>query len=392
MGFRTRCLGVMMMSALCAGALAPAQAEGLPEARLDLAVPAIRPDPLREAALDAFAAELSACVAGGQAEAAQGRTVLAPFGGSKVRPFKELDARGVVLVGWERPGTPETVARAFAEPDRGLRDVLERARWSGGMDTPDVMRVPLAAQVLGLLYLEMGVDRVELRYLRPPADAPGPAAEPDRSAFDGAPLGDADPPLLLAFRFTWRGLPRTLVYLAYKISSDLLPDRDALPRKDLARLRPQGFDAAYLSADGLALFSAYPDNFGHRASAQVLETLAGGGVVVLDYPQADEYRRAFFEPRLGFWLLGGRALLKPWGLDLLRRIPVDQPVFGYCGSTLGDCVLVWRKPGTRTPERGSAPPLFLAHYQEVGPPVAVRLLPPREGAGGVTCATGPGNR
>lgn len=370
-----RLSGLLCVFMAMSGWAVHAQAPGGPDSILELTVPAVRPDPLRGAALDGFAAEVSGCLAQGQAEAAQGRTVLAPFGGAKVRPFKELDARGLVIVGWERPGSPEAIARAFAEPDKGLAAALQRGRWSGGMGTTEVMSVPLAAQMLGLLNLELGVEAVELRYLLPPEDAPNPGAGPGVQAWDGGPQGDADRPLLLAFRFTWRGLPRELVHVAYKISSDLQPDRDALPKLDLHRLRAAGFDAGYLSADGLALFSAYPSTFGRKASDQLVASLAGGGVVVLDYPQSESCHRAFFEPRIGFWLMGGRELLTPWGLDLLHRIPVDQPVFGYSGSTLGDCVLVWRKPGERAPERGSAPPFALAGFRLVAPPIQVRLRP-----------------
>jgi len=340
-----------------------------PEARETLPVPAIRQDTLRGAQLEAFGRDVAMATGATQPEANGRRAVLAPFGGSKVRAFKEMDATALVVLGSDRPGSPEDVRAAFHERREDLRALLETARWSGSLTTIQVRRVELAAQILGLLHLELGVEEVEARWMLPR----GAGEDRDPGVFSGPPLGEADPPILLSLRFTWRGVERHLLHVGWKITSDLKEDRHPLPLEVLRALRPGGFDAAYLSADGLVFFSAYPDNFGGKATAQLTEVLSGSGLVLLDDPQAEPYRTPFFDRESGFWMLGGRALLVPWGFELVRRFPVEQPVFGYCGMAAGDQVLLWRKPGRRPAEKEGAPVLDLSLMAQVGPTRRFRL-------------------
>lgn len=335
-------------------------------------VPTIREDTLRGPQLDAFGDQVAWSADALQPEALGRRVALAPFGGSKVRAFKELAASGLVLLGSDRPGSAKEILDAFRDPRSGLQGVLEAARWTGSLTTQQVRKVSLGAQILGLLHLEMGVEEVEARWLLPP----GAGADRGPDAWAGPPLGDADPPLLLSLRFQWRGSERHLVYVAWKITSDLQRDRNPLPLEALGALRPRGFDAAYLSADGLVFFSAYPDNFGGKATAQLTQVLSGSGLVLLDDPQAEPYRTPFFDRESGFWMLGGRALLVPWGFELARRFPVEQPVFGYCGMAAGDQVLLWRKPGRRPAEKSGAPLLDLGRMTQVGPTYRIRLAGP----------------
>jgi len=270
-------------------------------------------------------------------------SVLAPAGGSKVRPMAETDADELVILSWERPGAPASILHTFNHQADLLAFVLQAAVNSGGMSTRAVDQVPIAAQILGLIGIELAVREVAVDYYLPEG-APVDFSMGERllSLWDGPPVAETDVPLLTVFSFPWRGRPRRVLFYSWLLTPDTEPRRDSLPMADLRRLKPQGFDWGYLSADGLMFFSALPDNHGLRADRQLLDALAPGGLVVLDYPLGDWCHQPYWAG--GFRVMGGRAPLEDWGLRLVRDIPVTEPVFGYCGFTENDKVCVYQKP------------------------------------------------
>jgi hypothetical protein len=256
----------------------------------------------------------------------------------------ETDADELMILSWERPGTPANILDTFSRQAETLASVLQTAVNSGSMSTSEVQKVPIAAQILGLLRIELGVKEAAVDYYLP-GDAKVDFAQGERllSLWTGDPVAAMDVPLLTVFSFTWQGRPRTILFYSWRLTPDTHPRPDALPMADLGRLKPQGFDWGYLSADGLMFFSALPDNHGRKADRQLLDALTPGGLVVLDYPLGDWCHQPYAAD--GFWVMGGRAPLEDWGLQLVRNLPVTAPVFGYSGITPNDRVCVYRKPG-----------------------------------------------
>ncbi len=330
----------------------------------ELNVPRVVLEPGIQAAMGQFRDSILKAAQGVPSPPGSTTSVLAPAGGSKIRPMVETNADELMILSWERPGTPAAILHTFNHQADTLASVLQAAVNSGGMSTSEVDQVPVAAQILGLIGIELGVREVVVDYYLPEgAQVDFARGEQLLSLWTGAPVAETDVPLLTVFSFPWRGRQRRILFYSWRLTPDTQPRRDSLPMADLRRLKPQGFDWGYLSADGLMFFSALPDNQGRKANRQMLDALAPGGLMVLDYPLGDWCHQPYRAG--GFWVMGGRAALEDWGLQLVRNIPVTEPVFGYSGTTNNDKVCVYQKPRAAAGPIRSAPFDF-AHFIAMG--------------------------
>lgn len=281
-------------------------------------------------------------------------SVLAPFGGSKISPFSELDADLLVLLDWSRPGTQQAIAQAFGEGRRRLQETLRRALNDGAMSTDDVVSSPVGAQLLGRLYLELGVTQVELEcYV--PRSATG-TDDKLLASFSGPVVTEQDMPLIQKYRFRLRDRTRELVFLSWRISSDRVPNRSPIARTVLGRLFPLPFDWTYISADGLGLFSQNNRNGLQSASNDVAQMSQS---IVLDYPLLPDFHKPIETPD-GIVFNQGRAPLEPWGFRQVAKISPSSNVFGYSGLHPGDEVRIYsRKKNTNSENPGISSPSSL---------------------------------
>jgi hypothetical protein len=329
-------------------------AAGPPMEPMALHLPQVALDPGMQAAMARFKDSIRMAAQEVHSPTGGTTSVLAPAGGSKIRPMAETDADELVILSWERPGTPASILHSFGHQAGLLASVLQAAGNSGSMSTGEVDQVPVAAQILGLIGIELAAGEVAVDYYLPEG-APVDFSTGERllSLWDGPPVTEADVPLLTVFSFPWQGRPRRILFYSWRLTPDTDARRDSLPVADLRRLKPRGFDWGYLSADGLMFFSALPDNHGLRADRQLLDALVPGGLVVLDYPLGAWCHQPYDAG--GFQVMGGRAPLEDWGLRLVRNIPVTEPVFGYRGITKNDKVCVYQKPSAKVSLVHSAP-------------------------------------
>ncbi|MDR3669786.1 MAG: hypothetical protein P4L36_03025 [Holophaga sp.] len=340
---------------------------------VELNLPQVALEPGIQAALAQFKDAIRWAAQGVHSAPDRTTSVLAPAGGSKIRPMVETDTDELVILSWERPGTPASILHTFQHQANILASVLQAAVNSGSMSTGEVDQVPVAAQILGLIGIELAVREVAVDYYLPQgAPVEFSRGEGLLSLWDGPPVTETDVPLLTVFRFPWQGRPRRVLFYSWRLTPDTDARRDSLPVADLRRLKPRGFDWGYLSADGLMFFSALPDNQGLRADRQMLDALAPDGLVVLDYPLGDWCHQPYWAG--GFRVMGGRAPLENWGLRLVRTIPVTEPVFGYSGITRNDKVCVYQKPPAASGPDHPAP-LDGAGFIAIGPTRHFRLRP-----------------
>lgn len=359
---------------------APAAEPGLaqcavpPMASVELDLPRVAIDPGLQAAMARFREAIRLAARGAPASPDGSIRVLAPAGGSKLRPMLETHADDLFILSWERPGTPASIIRTFRQQAKPLAALLQSGVNSGSQSTEAVDQLPVAAQILGLIGIELGVREVAVAYYLPKG-SPVDFSQGERllALWDGPPVTETEVPLLTVFRFAWRGRPRRVLFYSWRLTPDTSPRREALPVADLHRLNPRGFDWGYLSADGLMFFSALADNQGLRADRQLLDALVPGGLVLLDYPLGAWCHQPYWAG--GFRVMGGRAPLEDWGLRRLRAIPVTEPVFGYSGFTPNDTVCVYQKPPVPAGPVRAAPPDG-ADFIAIGPAHRFALRPP----------------
>lgn len=242
-----------------------------------------------------------------------GGVVIAPFGGSKIRAFTEIDAQTLVIVDWTPTGDFTRIKFDFEEAtalkEAALNGLL------GGMDTREVKSTSPISQILLKLKFELGVSKTKVtRY-------------------------QAEDVPIIRIEFKWKGRQRQVVFVETQINSDT-SGKSPLPLA-LKSLVSQGAQWIYLSADGIGIFNAKVGGNGLiDASKQLLQMIDPDGRVILDYPH-----RPNTQEFNGMTFMGPRAYLEEWGLKRLMAIvvPQGQPLFGYSGPNRGDEVRVYQK-------------------------------------------------
>lgn len=304
---------------------------------------------------------------------------IAPLGGSKVTAFKELGLDGLLIVDWDRPGTPATIQRTFMDPNlqKKLREALTLAFNSGAMSSDVVMQVSVSAQLLARLWYELDVKSVRVQFYVPKAVA---AQASGIQLWDGPPMGDTDFPLVTRFIFNYRNQPKELVYVSSKITADGVNWRNALPMEILKNLAPGKFHWGYLSADGLIFFSKKYDNGMIKGNQELLDLLAENAGIVLDYPYASYYTNCLpknmFE---GIASMCGRADLENWGLHMVKRLTNNKRVFGYIGLTPMDEVRVYVKSDKTITHRKEQKAIFsFTGLSQVGSAYEFKLIAAKE--------------
>lgn len=268
---------------------------------------------------------------------------IAPMGGTKLTAFKELGLDGLVIIDWDRPGTPDMIRKTFEDPDLRAKLIysLQEGLNFGGMSTSTIMQTPISAQLLARLWYELDVSSVRVQfYLQKNVAHPAQNIQ----LWDGSPVGDGDIALVTRFLFNYHNQPKELVYISSKVTADSVTWRDALPMEILQSLAPEGYLWGYLSADGLIFFSKKSDNGLSKGNHEFLDLLSVGGAVVLDYPQLPAYTKCFpTNVYDGITSMCGRADLENWGLKVIERLQLSQHVFGYVGFTPKDEVRIYLK-------------------------------------------------
>jgi len=296
---------------------------------------------------------------------------LAPMGASKLRPFKELDLDALVILDWNRPGSPETILADFTAPERkqALKRTMEELLNSGSLSSSTVAASSVAAQILAGIRLELGASEVAVSYYRPFGSSI------DLSSWDGPNVGESDPALVTRFRFKSFGRAREIVYVAHKLTSDQLTSRSPMNAGLLKSLAPRGYAWAYLSADGVGLFSGKRENGLKRGSQELLEVLAPGGGVILDYPTDSVYTKCdqIFD---GITFMCSRSPLETWGLNRVSSFAISggRVLFGYSGLAAGDEVRVYQKPAAPRNFAPRVSPFFdFSRLEQVGAELSYTL-------------------
>ena len=304
-----------------------------------------------------------------------GQVAVAPFGGSRITSLAELDLDGLVLIDWSSPGSRQEVLETFDQRKEELTSVLNAALNIGGMNTDDVLKIPLTAQVLARLQAELGVKQVEVRtYVLnsvslPSSSVTGPGIEPGVSSPE---------PGVTRFRFRWRGRDREVLILTHAFFGDR-PEGSSWPGVSLQSLCPRGYHWAVLSADGVGFFSRSPENGLQAASRDLVRGLVPGGGVLTDVPTNKGYLEGT-QSFGGMDFMLGRADLGDYGLEAVAALEVPQGdrVFGYSGAGPEDRVVVFRKPASDisadVAHSPSSTPIFdFSSATAVGSPYVVRL-------------------
>lgn len=314
-----------------------------------LRIPEVSINPDFQSASDTFTQQLQDTAASVNQQSGHPVIGLAPLGGSRINAFKELDLDGLLILDWDRTGSPAAIQKNFtnhAQREK-LTEVLTAALNQGAMSTSTVMDSTLSAQILGRLWYELGVSSVRVQFYLP-GNSGLPVKDKNIQLWDGQPVGDDDVPLITRFLFDYQGQPKELVYISVKITSDTAARKHALPVDLLRQLAPGKFNWGYFSADGLIFFSKKTDNGLNNGNREFLDALADKAAIVLDYPQGPDYTNCA-EPFDGITPMCGRADLETWGLRLVKTLPVSATVFGYSGLTDKDEVRVYAKPERSMP-------------------------------------------
>ena len=187
---------------------------------------------------------------------------LAPMGGTKIRAFRELGLRGLMILDMNPPGDAQLMKTAFKD-SKFLTDSLKNGIF-GGMDTMMVRHSSPIAQILAKLSIELGVSESKVQFFR----TSSLATSPD----------------VVKIQFLWEGEPREILYVQ-KMLENNSSEQVSLLHDFLEKLKPSGFRYLYVSADGLALFNADPVGSGlEKTSKELLSSISNGGGVLLDYP------------------------------------------------------------------------------------------------------------
>ncbi len=266
---------------------------------------------------------------------------IAPFAGTRIAGFRELDLDGLVMVDWSRPGTDAEVRRALAD----ARFWHQQRSIKGGESSKDVLSSPAAAQILAKLELELGVTEVTVSRFAQPGDSPNVAM---------GTVSEKDRAFVTQFDFIRAGKPCSIAFVSWEITGDnVVPGREPLPNTLLRRLRPDGFAWVYVAADGVGFFSRDQKNGLQGASRTLVRDLAPGGAVLLDDPHASAYVEGGQEIA-GIQMLRGRARLEPFGVREIGSLRPPASVYGYTGLDARDRVRVYQKPGTAASTRRTA--------------------------------------
>lgn len=293
----------------------------------------------------------------------------APMGGSKVTPFKEIGIDGLIIIDFNKPGSPSTIEKTFRDQTlkSDLKLALCEAMNGGSMNTYVVMQTPVAAQILARLFYELEVTQVRVQFYLPKNDSD---LYPNLSRWDGDEARDEDSPIITRFLFRYRNAPKEIIFITTNISSDTITWRSALPLDTIKKLAPYKFNWGYLSADGLGFFSKKNDNRLQRGNQEFLDLLKDKGGIILDYPLLDSYNECTEFPVKYIQFMCGRADLEKWGLQRLQSFLITQKigkVYGYSGSTDHDEVRIYRKSGTAKNFAGQETQIFsLQDFFQVG--------------------------
>ncbi len=268
---------------------------------------------------------------------------LAPLGGTKISALKELNLDGLVIIDWDRPGSPETIQHTYHDGDlrNDLISALTESLNNGAMSTSTVMKASISAQILSRLWYEMNVSSVKIQYYLPKNAF---TSSQQLSLWDGSVVADEDTPLITRFTFEYQQQPKEIIFISAKVTSDRVTWRHSLPVDILQNLAPQKYQWVYLSADGLIFFSGKEDNGMRAGNQELLSLLNDGAGVVLVYPHANMYTSC--DPQLAFdgiQPMCGRGDLEKWGLKNVARLPANQQfkVFGYSGYASNDEIRVY---------------------------------------------------
>lgn len=279
------------------------------------------------------------------AQSARPHLGIAPLGGTKITALDELNLDGLVIVDWDRPGTPDTIQKTFADNElrMNLANALKESLNYGSMSTSTVMKASVSAQILSRLWYELHVASVKVQFYLPKNSLP---SSRDIKSWDGSVMHDEDVPLFTRFTFDYHHQRKEIIFISAKITSDQVEWRHSLPVDVLQNLAPQKYQWLYLSADGLIFFSKKDNNGMRKGNQELLSLLASGGGVLLDYPHADTYTNCSSENTFeGINAMCGRGDLEKWGLKVTARLPVNQQfsIFGYTGFAADDEIRVYMK-------------------------------------------------
>lgn len=266
------------------------------------------------------------------------KNAIAPFGGTKITPILELDLEQLVIVTDSYPGTPAEIKNQFGIGAYNLKRVLEGALRNGSMSTVDVQDVNVGAQILARLNLELGVKKVTMKYWSDDSIL----FSQGFNSFRERKFSPNDKSVATTFDFEYKGRKTQVVLVSSYIHGDSKGDSAGIP--DFVRhFSPRdGFDWAYLSADGLGLFSANPKNGFSQANLDLLNLVRTRGSILLDYPTDNAYHTPQIFGNVRF-MEGRRDLSEIPDLKWIKSIRVERPgIFGYC-LKVGDEVRVYQK-------------------------------------------------
>ncbi len=266
------------------------------------------------------------------------KNAIAPFGGTKITPLIELDLDQLVIVTDSYPGTPDEIKDQFGIGNYNLKRVLEGALRKGSMSTIDVQGVNVAAQILARLKLELGVNTVTMKYW---TDHPLLFSRGEHS-FREHKFSPKDHPVATTFEFNYKGRLTKVVLISSYVHGDSMGEKSGIP-KFVRHFTPHnGFDWAYLSADGLGFFSANPKNGFSHANQDLMSLVRTKGAILLDYPTDNEYHTPQVWGNVRF-MEGRRDLGEIPDMKWIKSIRVERPgIFGYCFK-VGDEVRIYQK-------------------------------------------------
>jgi hypothetical protein len=263
---------------------------------------------------------------------------VAPFAGTRITGFRELDLDGLVMVDWSRPGTEAEVRKALADPSfwKAQRQV------EGGESSQGILDYPATAQILAKLQIVLGVTNVTVTHFAQPGDAPNLAQ---------GTVDSTTKPFVTRFDFVWQGKPRSIAFVSWAITGDsFIRGREPMPNQLLRELRPEGFAWAYVAADGVGFFSKDANNGLQSASRTMVRDLTPGGGVLIDDPHAPAHV-AGNQSFSGIRFMRGRARLEPYGVRQIGALQPPENVYGYAGLDARDRVRAYQKPGVAPPSK-----------------------------------------
>ena len=287
------------------------------------------------------------------------KNAIAPFGGTKITPLLELDLDQLVILTDSYPGTPLEIKNQFGIGNYNLKRVMEGALRNGSMSTVDVQEVNVGAQILSRIKLELGVTKVTMKYWtdNPLLHSRGVLSFRDKR------YSPTDLPVATTFEFDFKGRKTQIVLVSSYVHGDMKGDEAGIP--DFVRhFTPRdGFDWAYLSADGLGFFSANLKNGFSTANQDLMNLVKARGAILLDYPTDNQYHTPQIAGNVRF-MEGRRDLSEIPDMKWIKSVRVERPgIFGYCYK-VGDEVRVYQKMFSNNKSNFS---VRLKELKQVGP-------------------------